>query len=92
MKETWYWLLALTLSIFLGGGHLPGHVLAAEGPKAESTQMTALQGPLRSSQMVGMSVKSQQGQNLGKINELVIAPDGMVKYVILSHTNARSKK
>ncbi len=44
-----------------------------------------LQGPQRSSTIVGMSVKNPDGTNVGKIQELVIGEDGTVKYAILAH-------
>jgi sporulation protein YlmC with PRC-barrel domain len=42
-------------------------------------------GPQRSSEIIGMSVQNQQGEKLGKIDELLINRDGVVQYAVLSH-------
>jgi opacity protein-like surface antigen len=60
-----------------------GPAFAADVVKPEIGQLS--QGPQRSSQIVGATVKNPQGENLGKIDELVIGRDGMVSYAILSH-------
>ena len=82
MNKTSYSFLVFALSIVFAV-----FVVAAEPQKTTTGQISdqSLKGPQRSSQLKGMSVKNPQGQNLGKIDDLVIADDGMVKYVILSH-------
>ncbi len=45
----------------------------------------SLAGPQRFSHITGMLVKNPQGHNLGKIDDLIIADDGTVKYAILPH-------
>jgi hypothetical protein len=81
-NKTHFWLLALMVCVLIAG-----QALAAETPKVSTGQtgMASLLGPQRSSQIVGMSVKNSKGQNLGKIDELIIGQDGAVKYAILSH-------
>ncbi len=73
--------------IVIGLMALAAYAIAAEPSKTIAGQMgdQSLQGLQRSSQIIGMSVKNPQGQDLGKIDELVISSDGMVKYAILSH-------
>ncbi len=82
MKKTSLYLFALALSILLAGGSL-----AAEPSKTANDQPDgqSLQRPLRVSEIQGMTVLTAQGQKIGKIDELVIGTDGMVKYAILSH-------
>lgn len=82
MRRISYCLLGLLLSVVF-----VANAIAAEPQKTTAGQMgdQSLQGPQRSSQIRGMSVKNPQGQNLGKIDELVIGQDGMVKYAILAH-------
>jgi sporulation protein YlmC with PRC-barrel domain len=82
MKKISYCFLIFALSIVFAVS-----VMAAEPLKTTAGQMgdQSLQGPQRASEIKGMSVKNPQGENLGKIDDLVIADDGTVKYVILSH-------
>jgi hypothetical protein len=82
MKIISYCLFILVLFAIFGA-----YVIAAEPSKMSTSQIDnqSLQGPQRSSQIVGMSVKNPEGQNLGKIDELVIGQDGTINYVILSH-------
>jgi hypothetical protein len=82
MKRISYCFLIFALSIVFAVS-----AIAAEPQKTTAAQMgdQSLQGPQRSSQIKGMSVKNPQGQTLGKIDELVIGADGTVRYVILSH-------
>jgi hypothetical protein len=82
MKKTINCLLVFALSIVFAA-----YAIAAEPSKMTSGQMgdQSLQGPQRASQIKGMSVKNPEGQDLGKIDDLVIAEDGTIKYAILSH-------
>jgi|GEM_PF-845630 len=58
----------------------------AEAEKAlAQTGGTALQGWQRSSQIIGTTVSNPQGEKLGKIDDVLIDPNGAVKYAILSH-------
>jgi sporulation protein YlmC with PRC-barrel domain len=40
-------------------------------------------GVLKASELIGMKVQGSDGKNLGKIRDLVIAPDGAVRYAVL---------
>ncbi len=82
MKKTSYCLLVFALSIVLGG-----LAIAAEQQQTTAAQIgdQSLKGFQRSNEIVGMSVRNPQGQDLGKLNDLVIADDGSVKFAILSH-------
>ena len=40
-------------------------------------------GALKASELIGMKVQGSDGKNLGKIRDLVIAPDGAVRYAVL---------
>ncbi len=66
---------------------LAGGSLAAEPSEkiADQPNEQPLQRPRRVSEIKGMTVLNAQGQNVGKIDELVIGTDGTVKYAILSH-------
>ncbi len=64
-----------------------GQALAADARKTgtEQTSETSLQGPQRSSQIQGASLVNPEGKKLGKIEGLIIADDGKVRFAILSH-------
>jgi len=40
-------------------------------------------GVLKASELIGMKVQGSDGKNLGKIRDLMIAPDGAVRYAVL---------
>ena len=40
-------------------------------------------GVLKASELIGMKVQGSDGKKLGKIRDLVIAPDGAVRYAVL---------
>ena len=40
-------------------------------------------GVLKASELIGMKVQGSDGKNLGKIRDLVIGPDGAVRYAVL---------
>ncbi len=82
MKKVSFWYLAALICVFL-----VGQALAADLPKGTSALQgePSLQGPQRSSEIVGKSVTNPENERLGKITDLIIGQDGMVKYAILSH-------
>jgi sporulation protein YlmC with PRC-barrel domain len=59
--------------------------LAADKPAAPQQSEVCFPGPQRSSHVVGMSVQNPKGEDLGKIDELIISPEGTITYAILSH-------
>ena len=73
MKKNGFGLCAAVTSILLAG-----QVSAQTGG-------TPLEGWPRSSQITGMTVINPQGEKLGKIDDLLIDPNGAMKYAILSH-------
>ena len=40
-------------------------------------------GVLKASELIGMKVQGSDGKNLGKIRDLVVGPDGDVRYAVL---------
>ncbi len=42
-------------------------------------------GPLRVTNMIDKSVEDKQGNELGKIDDVVIGPDGRAEFIVISH-------
>ena len=67
---------------FLRGVVAAGMIIAVSGTviAADAKDKT---GALKASELIGMKVQGSDGKNLGKIRDLVIAPDGAVRYAVL---------
>lgn len=57
-------------------------------PMVITTSKGALGGGYRASEWIDKAVKNHQGDTLGKVEELVIAPSGRVHYVAISASDA----
>ena len=67
---------------FLRGVVGAGMIIAVSGT-AIVADAKDKSGALKASELIGMKVQGSDGKNLGKIRDLVIAPDGAVRYAVL---------
>jgi sporulation protein YlmC with PRC-barrel domain len=67
---------------FLRGVVAAGMIIAVSGTVIVADAKDK-SGALKASELIGMKVQGSDGKNLGKIRDLVIAPDGTVRYAVL---------
>lgn len=61
-----------------------GSTQEGAGPMVMTADKGELSGGYRASEWIGKTVKNRQGDELGKVEEVVIAPSGRVHYVAIS--------
>lgn len=82
MRTRNFALASIGLSLLFGGGSIRAEDKREKDYGKEATDEKRI---LRSSEAVGMKVKTPDGEALGKINEIVLDPDtGRVAYAVLS--------
>lgn len=80
-KKRWFTLLAVVMLVFA----FPGIQAVAAGtePGMKEGPMTGSES-FRASDLMGMKVTNDQGEQLGDVNDIVISDTGRVQYLILS--------
>jgi sporulation protein YlmC with PRC-barrel domain len=70
-----------TLAVILGLAGLAQAQVTAERPAPGTTEMR------RASQIIGSSVRLNDGSGYGKVEDFVIGPDNRIEYLIVAHEN-----
>src|SRR5215218_8359767 len=70
-----------TLAVVLGLAGLAQAQVTTEAPAPGTTEMR------RASQILGSSVRLNDGTGYGKVEDFVIGPDNSIEYLIVNHEN-----
>jgi sporulation protein YlmC with PRC-barrel domain len=76
--------IALGAALFLAAGIVEAADIAPQTIEIAKVDVQMLQAGYRASKIIGTSVVHDANENIGKVDDLLVSPDGKTPYAVLS--------